>query len=247
MKMFGNMTTDGLETSGDRLGGGGVQESGAYDAKIKAAYVGKAQNSNAQSITVMLDAGGREIRQTIWITTKDGNNFYPDKQDPTKRHILPGFATIDELCLLTTGQPLSEQSVEDKVLSLYDFEAKKEIPQNVPVLTALTGQPITVGLIKQIVDKNKKDSAGNYVPSGETREENEIDKFFHHDTKMTVTEYREGLEEAVFYPKWVEKNRGKTRNRAKGAEGKAGAPGRPAGAPPAAQNQAPKTSLFAKK
>lgn len=132
--------------------------------------------------------------------------------------------------------------MEEKVVNLYDFEAKKELPKNVIVLTDVIGKPITVGVIKQIVDKNVKDSSGNYVPSGETREENVIDKAFHQESKRTVSEIRAGLDEAVFYPKWVEKNQGKPpRNRAKGAEGKTGAPGQP---PAAGQAAKPKSSLF---
>ena len=53
------------------------------------------------------------------------------------------------------------------------------------------------------------------------------------------------VEEALFYAKWVEKNAGKTRNRAKGAEGRQGAPGRPASAGPGS-SQKPAKSLFSK-
>lgn len=240
MKMFGNLSTEGHEEVTDRLGGGGTFESGFYMATVKLAYAGKAQNSNAQSVTIHLDIGGREYRETLWVTNKQGENFYIDKNDSTKKHSLPGFVTVDDFCLLTTGHGLVDQTFEDKVVKLYDFEQKKDMPQNVPVLIDVIGKEIGVGLIKQIVDKNVKDSSGNYVPSGETREENVADKFFHAESLRTVSEFKNSVEEAVFQPKWVEKNTGETRNRAKGAAGKTGAPGKPA----AAQTQAPKTSLF---
>lgn len=249
MKMFGNLTGEGLEQTGDRLGGGGVRESGAYDATIKLAYAGKASASNAQSLTVIFDLGGSDYRETFWVTNKNGENFFKDKQDASKKVPLPGYTMADDLCLLTTGFPLAEQTFAEKVVNLYDYEVKKEVPTNVPVIMDLIGKAVSLGLVKQTVDKTKKnDSTGNYEPTGETRDENVIDKVFHHESKRTVTEIRNGMEEAEFFPKWVEKNKDVTRNRAKGAQGKTGAPGRPAGAPPAAgAGQKPATSLFGAK
>lgn len=247
MKMFGNLSGDGLEQTGDRLGGGGVRETGAYDGTIKLAYAGKASSSNAQSLTVVFDFGGSEYRETYWVTNKNGENFFIDKNDKTKRVPLPGYTMADDLCLLTTGFPLSEQNAAEKVISLYDYDQKKEVPTNAHVFMDLIGKQITAGLVKQTVDKTKKnDSTGQYEPTGETRDENVTEKFFHFESKRTVTEIRAEQEEAVFYPKWVEKNAGKTRNRAKGAEGKTGAPPRPAGAP-AASAPKPTTSLFGAK
>lgn len=247
-KMFSHMTDDGLEKATDRLGGGGAFDTNVYDATVKLAYASKSQSSDAQSVVVHLDIDGREYRETFWVTGKSGQNSYPDKKDPSKKHPLMGFTMVDDLCLLTTGLPLSEQPVEEKVCNLYDFEQKKEIPQNVPVLVDLLGKDITVAVFAQIVDKTSK--VGNdYVPNGETRTENVADKFFHFDSKRTVTEVREGLEEGVFYHKWSEKNAGQPpRNRAKGVQGNTGAPGRPAGPPAAAAaaGGAARPSLFAK-
>jgi len=241
-KMFGNLNDDGLEHSGDRLGTGGVKESGPYQGIVKLAFAGKALASNAQSVTLHIDLNGYEYRETFWITNRSGENFYADKKDATKKHPLPGYTSIDDVCLLTTGQPLTEQPTEEKVVNLYNFEARKDVPTTVPVLVDLLNKPITIGVIKQIVDKQQKNDAGTYVNTGETREENIVDKFFHTESRRTVTEIREGLEEPVFYDKWVAKNQDKTRNRAKGGgEGKTGAPGRPAGP---GSSPAPVKSLF---
>lgn len=243
-KMFGNLTTDGLEETGDRLGGGFLFESGVYTGTVKMAYAGTsgAQGSQAQSITVLIDFGGREFRETLWVTNRNGENSYADKKDPNKKHPLPGFAMVDDLCLVTTGHGLADQNVEEKVVKIYDFEQKKDVPTNMPVLVDLIGKPITSAVLKQTVDKQKKNDAGVYVNTGETRDENVTEKFFHADSRRTVTEIKQGIEEAIFIDAWAEKNTGKTRNRAKGGEGngKAGAPG--AGAPGAAQK--PKQSLF---
>ena len=244
-KMFGNLTDDGLKSQGDVIGGG-LFDAGMHEGTVKLAYAGKSQNSDSQSITVVIDVNGKELRDTFWITKQTGENYYTDKQDPSIKRPLPGYTTADDLCLLTTGMPLSEQTVEDKVVKIYNYDEKKDVPTNVPVLTDVIGHKIIAGVIRQIVDKNQKDTSGKYVPTGETREENVIDKLFHAETHKTVTELREQMETAEFFDKWEAKNTGQVRNKAKGAQGKTGAPGRPAanGAPSA--NATAKPSLFAK-
>lgn len=246
MKMFSNIQTEGLEEATDRVGGFTTLDSGIYDATVTLAYVGKSQSSDAQSVTVHYSVNGQEIRETYWITNKNGENFYADKKDKTKRHPLPGFTSVDDLCLLTTGFPLVEQNVEDKIVKLYNFEERKELPQNVPVLVDILGKPVTLGVLKQVVDKQAKDASGNYANTGETREENIVDKFFHSEQRKTVTEIKTQQDEAVFLDVWSKKNTGQTRNRAKGVEGNSGAPGRPA-LPTGGAGSAPKTSksLFA--
>ena len=248
MKMFSNMTTDGLEEAGDRLGPGGLIDTGIYEGTVKLAFAGSAQSSKAQSITIHIDINGFEFRETFWVTNRDNENFYVDKKDPNKKHPLPGFQMVDELCLVTTGYPLTDQDFEEKVVQLYDYEKKKDAPQNVPVLINLLGKPVRVAVVKQVVDKQKKNDAGVYVNTGETREENVADKFFHQESLRTVSEIRNGAEEATFHDAWKTKNAGKTRNRAKGAQGNSGTPGRPgAAAGGTAAAQKPKTSLFGAK
>lgn len=223
-KMFGGLSSAGLEKTADRLGGSGVLDSGFYTGTVKLAYAITA-DSGARGVTVVLDLNGREFRETFWVTNKKGENFFQDKKDPNKKQPLPGFVSVDELCLLTTGFPLEEQTVEDKVVKIYDFEQKKELPTNVPVLIDVIGKTVSAGILKQIVDKQEKDSAGVYRNSGKTREENVVDKFFHDETSRTVNEIRDNIATGVFAAKWTEKNAGVTRNKAKGSEGKTGMPG----------------------
>ena len=248
-KMFGNLTTEGLEETGDRLGGGALLETGVYTGTVKLAYAGKSQISDAQKVAVHIDINGTEFREDFYVTNRNGENSYQDKRDPKKKHPLPGFSMIDDLCLVTTGFGLADQDIEEKVIKLYDFEAKRETPQNVPVLVDLLNQPITVAIVKQTVDKRQKADSGEYVATGETRDENVAEKFFHVDTRRTVTEIKAGIEEATFIDKWEAKNAGKTRNKSTGGEGRSGAPGAAArpGVPRAAAPgapQAPKKSLF---
>jgi len=223
--IFGNMGTEGLEETRDVLGGNFVFETDVYDGVIKLAYAGKSQHSNSQSITVHLDIDGKEYRETFWITNKDNQNWYPDRNDPKKKHPLPGYVSVDDFCLLSTGVPLTEQTTEEKTIMLYDFEQKKDLPKNVHVITSILDLPITVAIAKRIVDKTKKnDSTGEYEPTGETREENTVEKVFHTETKKTTVELREG-KASTFYEAWRTKNQGKTIDRSTKGQGNAGRPG----------------------
>ena len=239
MSIFGNLTNDGLEETTDRLGGFQIRATDIYPATIKAAYAGQSAGG-ARNVTVIAELPDGEYSETVYVTNKKGENWFLNQNDKSKKVPLPGFTTIDDICLVTTGKPLSEQDSEEKVVKVYDYDEKKELPKSVPVLTELTGKPVILGLLRSIVDKNvKNDSTGEYEPSGETREVNSIDKVFHYPSKVTVVEAREAQKagrdaEATFFDKWVEKNKGQTRNRAKGADGKGGQSGRPGGGAPQA-------------
>lgn len=237
---FGGMSTEGLEASRDVLGGGfGAVDSDVYAGTIKLAYAGKSQGG-AHSLTVHVDLGGREYRETLYVTNKQGENFYKNKDG--KKSPLPGFTTANDLALLSTGVALNEQEVEERVVKLYDFDAKAEVPTKVQAVVSMHGKPITLGILKQIVDKNVKDGNGNYVPSGETREENTIDKVFHTDTGKTVSEFTAKVEQPEFMGKWADKNKGTVRDRTTAKVGKVGAPGQQAAN--SASHKAPAKSLF---
>ncbi|QWY83751.1 single-stranded DNA-binding protein [Rhizobium phage RHph_X3_15] len=260
--IFGNMSSEGLEETQDRLGGFSAYDTDAYDGILKAVYAGQS-DGGARSVTVIVTLPQGEYRETLWVTNKAGENFYivkdrngnpvkDDKGNP-KKAALPGWIIFEDICLVTLGKEPKELTAEDKVMNIYDAEAKKEVPKSVPMFVELLQQPVTLGIVKTIEDKTQKDNAGNYVPTGETREVNSIEKVFHTGTKSTVVEGREAQKtgkapEPVFYTKWVEKNKGQTRdktdkNAAKNG-GKAGRPGSNAAPQAGQQQRAP--SLFGK-
>jgi hypothetical protein len=245
--VFGNLTTTGLEESQDRLGGGfRPLESGAYTGKVKLAYAGKAVSSNAQSVTIVLAHAGGEYRETFWITNKEGKNFY---ERDGKKNALPGFTIIDDLCVVTTNKGLAQQGAEDKVVNLYDFDQKKEVPTSVPMLIELIGKDVTFGIQKRLVNKQAKNqTTGEYEDTAEEREENVTDKIFHYPSNLTVVEAKKGIQTPTFYGAWIEKNAGVTQDRRSikdGAGAQTGRAGRPMGAPPKAGDSAAKTpSLF---
>lgn len=241
--MFGNMTTDGLEQAQDRLGGFSLKETDIYPGTIKAAYAGKSEGG-AMNITLIVDLAGSEYRETIYISNKKGENFFLNPQDNTKKVPLPGFTTINDICLIAVGKPLSEMGTEEKVFNVYDKDAKRELPKTVQMLTELIGGKIALGIVKSIVNKSEKDAAGVYQPTAETREENTIDKVFHPEEKKTVAEAVNG-QDGGFWDKWLEKNKGKTIDKRKVKDGQAGSSSRPAPAAGGQSSAAPaRQSLF---
>jgi len=249
MSLFGNLSKNGLEESQDRIGGFGAVESDYYAAIIRQAYATTAK-SGAKAVNFEFALpGGKPLRTTIYVTDKEGKNYFLNKDDKTKKVPLPGFTTVDDICLCTVEKDLSEVDVEEKVVKIYDFEAKKEVPTNVPVLIELIGKTVGLGILKVLENKSVKDANGEYQPTNETREINEIDKVFHDETGYTVVEVRAGLEAPSFKDGWIERNKGKTRDKRKLKEGQAGAPqsnakaAPQAGAAPAGERK----SLFGKK
>lgn len=256
MSIFKNLSNDGLEESQDRLGGYAPKETDIYSGTVSNAFVGTAQ-SGAMNITFMFDFGGTEYRETVYITNKDGQNYFLGKDKdgkPTgKKNPLPGFTIADDICVCAAGAPLSELEPEEKIVKIYNPESKKEEPKSVPVITALLGKPISLAIFKVLENKSKKnDSTGEYEDTAEERTVNQIEKVFHTETKMTTVEARNGQTEGKFWDAWLEKNKGQVKDKRSIKDGQGGATGapksnRPVGGPPQAGNAgAPRKSLFGK-
>lgn len=191
---YGSKTaTEDSGVEDDFLRSGGALDTDIYLATIKAAFTMKAQKSKALSVVVMLDFGGREVRSQVWTTNKTGGITYKDK-DTGKDKNLPGYNQMNTLALMLTGKGLGDLDVEEKILKLYDFDAKKELPQAVDCFVELHGMKVNVALQKQIVDKTKLNDATNeYDPTGEVREINEVIKYFPEDKLVTMSEVAEWL------------------------------------------------------
>lgn len=250
MTTFKNMGTQGLEESTDRLGGYQPLESGIYQATIKAFYAGKSQGG-AHNLTLIADVGGgREYKETIYFTNKQGENFFVQKESG-KKSPLPGFTVVDDICLMATGEPLEKQETEEKVINVYNWEARKEEPTRVDMITAAIGQTVALGILRKTENKSEKDASGKYVPTAETRDVNAIDKVFHPELHVTVAEARKGattIADAKFWDQWEAKNAGVTKDDRKIKDGATGG-SVGGGKPPAASGgqAAPKTSLFGAK
>lgn len=216
MSLLKNLETKAnVEGEKDVLGGGGVLDTNVYPMKVKVAYFTTAA-SGAVAINLQGDVDGKEVRQQFWVLSGNDKGNKNTYTKDGKEYYLPSFLTANSLALLTVGKELSQLDVEKKVIKLYDFEAKEERPTEVDVLVELTGQMIQAGIQKQTVDKTEKGDDGKYYPTGETREINEVVKFFRYDDGLTVPEIEKGVTEAKFKDDWVGKWAGKVINKAKG-------------------------------
>lgn len=245
MSLFDSLKSEGLEESQDRLGGFAPLASAIYTGKIKVAYGGKS-SQGATSVTIVVDFNGKEYRETLYVTNKKGQNFFLNKDDNSKKVPLPGFTVVDDICLITTGEPLANQETEDKVIKIYDYDQKKEVPTSVPVLTGLLGKEIKLGIINQLENKTKKEG-DEYVAIPEERNINFVDKVFHPELNLTVAEARNGQEEAKFHDAWAERNNGTVKDKREIKDGAAGASNKPQRAAPQAGTATPTKSLFGKK
>lgn len=239
-----------MEQETDRAPSGNlprVFESGLYDVVIDTAYIDSSASGAISANFIFKAQDGRTLNQTIYITSGEAKGRLPYYVRDGKQIPLPGFTTANSIALLTVGEDITELDTETKVLSLWDYDAKKNTPQQKEVIMDLLGQEVTLGVLRVIEDKNVKNSAGQYVPSGETRVINDIDKVFRTSDKMTTSEIRKGKTEAEYYSSWGDANTGKTRDKSEGKKGETGSASAPA--PVAASEEAPKStnSLFGKK
>lgn len=245
MALFSDLSSDGLEETQDRIGGKTLYDTDVYLVEIKLAYAGKSQ-SGARNVTLVVDIDGKDYSETIYVTNKKGENFFINKDDKDKKKVpLPGFTIMEDICMMTTEKGLAQQDSEEKTVKIYDFDQKKEMPTAVQALTDLHGKKVYLAIVRATENKNEKSSDGTYAATADTRETNTIDKVFHNPTKLTVPEARNGLAEGAFFDKWVERNKGVTRDKRTIKDG-AGTAGRPGGKSPPTAGDAPKAakSLF---
>ena len=215
-----------MEAARDTLGGAPTFASDIYRGTVKMAYLDK-WGSGAMYVALTLNLDGKDYQENITITNKAGECFYV-KND--KKYPLPGYSTIDDLCQVTVGAPLSEMDAhtEEKQVKVYDSEARAEVPKIKQVLVGLLGKEVAVAIQQSTETKMDKDADGKYtVPTAETRTSNSIEKVFEPESMLTVVEATNGLTAGEFHKAWSEKNKGVTRDKTV-----KGAPGAPAGAAP---------------
>jgi hypothetical protein len=280
MAIFGNLSTEGLAKTEDRVGGGNgwIRDTDITIFTIKALYAGKSSSSNAQSVTFIgVDEAGKEYRETFWITSGAGLNYYMAKdrngKETGEKNSLPGFSIVNDICMIATDKPLDQQQDEEKVVKVYDADAKQEMPKAVPMLVECIGKKVALAIYRQLENKSKKsESTGKYEPIADEREINLAEKALFPTFRTTVREAEvaltnggsvsnddkivnaQGEDVAVFWDSWLEAHKGKVRDKRTikdGAGGTAGRPGaRAAGAPPASGSAAnggtERKSLFSK-
>jgi hypothetical protein len=241
MSLLASLATDDTIENEKDSAGSMLFDSDCYPMTVSTAFIQKS-DGGALGLNVTFKAeDGRQLKQMFWMTSgtaKGCKNYY--EKDGEKKY-LPGFLQANALALLTVGREIASLDTEVKVVKQWNRDAKAEIPTKVDMLMDLLEQPVIVGVVKQTVDKTEKSADGTYVPTGETRDENEVDKLFRAKDKKTTAEIRAEADEAEFINKWISKWKGQVKNKAKGAQGTAGVPKTKSSA---AATKKPSTSLF---
>lgn len=239
MNMLADLTTDDSDIKGekDTVGGARVLDTGIYKMKITMAYLTVAASEALGLVCHFKGEEGEELRQTFWMTSgklKGKKNYFVDKNG--EKQYLPGFNQANAIAAFTAKKEINQLEPEEKIVSIYDYEAKAEVPKKMPVLTELIGQEIVLGVEHQLVDKTEKGDDDKYYPTGETRAQNDVTKIFRASDMKTMTEVRGKAEEAKFYKTWEEKFKGQVLDKStKGVEKKTPAKGSAPGAGAAAK------------
>ena len=235
MSIFSAVQNANLTTKEeDVLGGSFTVPTNVYPAIVKLAYVDKSAKG---AINVVFDfailANGKERnhKETIYISNAAGSFTYKDKKTGEDKP-MPGFVTVDSICKAITGKSITQMTTEKKMVKIYDYTQKAEVPQEKEVLMDLVRGKLELGIQELTVDRTEKSDTGEYVPTGETRDTNEVSKVFTEDG-LTLVEKEAGATEAKFKAAWIKQYADKKINKAKGkADGaKAGGVSKPAASP----------------
>jgi hypothetical protein len=206
MSILSGMTNDikDVKQDTDHVPSGkyGVVDSGLYNCTVEMAYIKESAKGAIAVALTLKDENGHEIKEDLWIQSgnaKGNKNYYEGKNG---KAYLPGFTAIDSLCLLATGKALSTQDTEEKAVKVWSYDAKTDVPTQVQVLVDLLDKPITVGVLRKTVDKTAEGPDGEWHPTGEHIDRNEINKFFRAADRLTTAEIRSGTTEGAYCAKW---------------------------------------------
>jgi len=217
--------TDVIEDKTDHVGYTPL-ESGLYKMAIKLAFLKKSPSGALGLNMYYEDADGNNMREVLWVESGDakGNrNYYVNGKG--EKRLLPGMQIANAVAELAIGHTISELDTEEKVVSLYDSNIQAERPTTVQMISDLLNSEVILGVKHNIVDRNVKNDAGVYVPSGETRDENIVDKVFSAVNGMTIAEQEGGNVEAIAITKWESKWKGVTSDKSTKVAAAAQAPG----------------------
>ena len=221
---------DDIKLKETSLGGGSyLWDSGVYATIVDMAYFDQSKGGAHSLNVTLLNEDGKKLKQTIWFTNRKEEVHYVNQKG--EKDYLPGYDLANNLSLIITSDDINEafDKSEKKMVNVYDFNVRKEVPTEKSVATSLLGKQVKVAVLKQVVNKRVNDGSGTYVDSAETRDENEIKEFYFHDTDLTVVEKAKDAKEALMMPKWSDRNTGITLNKVKAVTGAAASGDKPAG------------------
>lgn len=231
MGLFSNIKqAQDVKEAEDRVGGGFTPlESNVYKAIIKQAYA-KPSQSGALGVHIEFeihpkDGKARKHTESFYVTNKNGENFYTDKNGD--KHPLAGYNHVNDIALGLTGQTLAELEangkIEPKNVKVYNFTTKKEEIEQLPILIPFLDKEIAVAIVKRRENKTKK-VGDTYEPTNEERVYNAVEKVFaiKDGNPFTTKEIKAGLTEPKFVMEWLDYWKDRTDDRYKEVAGASG-------------------------
>ena len=185
---------DDIELKETSLGGGSfLWDSNVYKCIVDMAYFDKSAGGAHSLNLTLLNSDGKQLKQTLWFTKKTGEIHFINKRTGEKDY-LPGYTLANNLALIITGEDINEafEKSEKKMVNVYDFTAKAEKPTEKSVATSLLGKQVKAAIIKQTVNRRADAGDGVWVPTVETKDENDIKEFYFDDSDLTVVEKSKG-------------------------------------------------------
>ena len=202
MSLFAGLDTSvSVEVEEEKLGSGnfGITETGVYDFVVEMAYGGQS-DSGAYFIDVTLKTeDGKKFQMRDYITSgtsKGVRPYYIDKNG--KQKALPGYARINSMDVLLTGNTAQYPLTETKQIPLWNREAEKEVLTPAEVVTGWIGKPIT-GLMRMTREfkRKKNEATGKWEDTTETIDKPEVVHFVDAVTGQTRAEKLSGSEAKV--------------------------------------------------
>lgn len=230
--LTGANVAENVEKETDRLGGFQLLDTDVHLLNIELAYLHTA-TSGARALVMQFKNDQGSLRATQYFTSGTAKGCKTFYERDGKQFNLPGFTIVNDIFRAVLNKGMEAAELEEKVVKLYSKDAGGEVPTKVQMVMNLLNQKVALGVYKQTVDKTALGGDNQYHPTGETRDENEINKVFTIDG-LTVPEVDAGIVEPTFINDWKAKYAGTVLMKAKGAA-QGGTSGAPAG-----ESKAPK-------
>jgi len=226
---------DSYVAAKDSVGGfARIDKSDIYNLTIEVAYLETTPTGTMNVHVHFKTDQGANLRERYCVagTSAKGNKNYTLDPATGKKRPFRGMAMVNDLSLLTVGVDISELDPEEKMVKLYDFTARAEVPTKVQMFTALVGKQVKAGIQLSIEDKTGPcpSGSGKWVNTGDSYNATNVTKFFRTRDDMSVVEISAEATEANFIDVWIGKHQGTTPNNAKGIDGKPATPPQTKGA-----------------
>ena len=182
-----------------------IKESGAYDVEVTMFRFKESAGGAKGFVVEMITENGEQIKEEEWFSSKAGDTTYAVKDRKTKmptgeRKDLPGMVKLKSISRALTGDPLSwAKTTEAKMVPIYNYEKQEEVDTEVGVFVGAIGQKVKVLVQRAMEDKTAKNPAtGDYEPTAEYKEINEIVGWVDVETGKTFSEIAAGTEAKSF-------------------------------------------------